>query len=63
VKLIRKGEISDNLGYAIEAELIKLKSIFNDKTTLPTDIEVTEPIEVKADVSSVYNYLFNKLNS
>ena len=63
VKLIRKGEISDNLGYAIEAELIKLKSIFNDKTTLPTDIEVTEPIEVKRDNSEIYKYLFNKLNS
>ena len=63
IKLIRKGDISDNLGYAIEAELMKLKSIFNDKTTLPTDIEVTEPIEVKRDNSEIYKYLFNKLNS
>lgn len=63
VRLIRKGSISDNLGYAIEAELIKLKSIFNDKTTLPTDMEVTEPIEVKRDNSEIYKYLFNKLNS
>ena len=63
VKLIRKGEISDNLGYAIEAELIKLKSIFSDYITLPTDIEVTEPIDVKGDSNEIYNYLFNKLNS
>ena len=63
VKLIRKGNISDNLGYAIEAELIKLKSIFNDKATLPTDMEVTEPTTIKADNSEIYKYLFNKLKS
>ena len=63
VMLIRKCSISDNLGYAIEAELIKLKSIFNDKATLPTDIEVTEPTTIKGDNSDIYNYLFNKLNS
>ena len=63
VKLIRKGDISDNLGYAIEAELIKLKSIFNDSATLPTEIEVTEPTEIKNDNSDIYNYLFNKLKN
>ena len=63
VKLIRKGNISDNLGYAIEAELIKLKSIFNDSATLPTEIEVTEPTEIKGDNSEIYNYLFNKLKN
>ena len=63
MKLIRKGDISDNMGYAIEAELIKLKSIFNDSATLPTDIEVTEPTEIKSDNSEIYKYLFNKLNS
>ena len=63
VKLIRKGSISDNLGYAIEAELIMLKSIFNDKATLPTDMEVTEPTTIKADNSEIYKYLFNKLKS
>ena len=63
VKLIRKGSISDNLGYAIEAERIKLKSIFNDKATLPTDMEVTEPTTIKADNSEIYKYLFNKLKS
>ena len=60
VKLIRKGNISDNLGYAIEAELIKLKSIFSKSITLPTDIEVTEPIEVKNNDNEIYKYLINK---
>lgn len=59
-KLIRKGEISDDLGYALEAEILKLKSIYVN-VTQPTDIEVTEPIEVKADNSEIYNYLFNTL--
>ena len=61
VKVIRKGQISDDLGYAIESELVKLKSIFASLLTLPTDIEVTEPIEVKRDDSEIYNYLINKL--
>jgi HK97 family phage prohead protease len=37
VKVIRKGQISDDLGYAIESELVKLKSIFASLITLPTD--------------------------
>ena len=57
-QLIRKGEISDDLGYALEAEILKLKSIYVN-VTQPTEIEVTEPIEVKADNSEIYNYLFN----
>ena len=61
VKVIRKGQISDDLGYAIESELVKLKSIFASLLTLPTDIEVTEPREVKKDDSEIYNYLINKL--
>ena len=59
-QLIRKGEISDDLGYALEAEILKLKSIYVN-VTQPTEIEVTEPIEVKADNSEIYNYLFNVL--
>ena len=59
-QLIRKGEISDDLGYALEAEILKLKSIYIN-VTQPTEIEVTEPIEVKADNSEIYNYLFNVL--
>ena len=62
-KLIRKGNISDNLGYAIEAELMKLKSLFSDYITLPTDIEVTEPKQVKNDKSEIYEYLFNQLKN
>jgi len=61
VKVIRKGQISDDLGYAIESELVKLKSIFASLLTLPTEIEVTEPREVKKDDSEIYNYLINKL--
>ena len=60
-KLIRKGNISDDLGFALEAEILKLKSIFNDTITLPTDIEVTEPIQVKNEESEIFNYLFNVL--
>lgn len=62
LKLLRKGNISDNLGFAIESEVLKLKSIFADYITLPTEMEVTEPIEVKDDSSEIFKYLFNKLN-
>jgi len=61
VKVIRKGQISDDLGYAIESELVKLKSIFASLITLPTELEVTEQMEVKRDDSEIYNYLINKL--
>jgi len=60
-KLIRKGNITDELGFALEAEILKLKSLFSKVTTQPTEIEVTEPVEVKNDVSEMYQYLFNKL--
>tara|TARA_R100000231_G_scaffold46132_1_gene39589 strand:- start:923 stop:1612 length:690 start_codon:yes stop_codon:yes gene_type:complete len=60
-KLIRKGNISDELGFALEAEILKLKSLFQKITTQPADIKVTEPVEVKNDVSEMYQYLFNKL--
>tara|TARA_R100001440_G_C2523136_1_gene119101 strand:- start:7151 stop:7882 length:732 start_codon:yes stop_codon:yes gene_type:complete len=59
VKLIRKGNISDEMGYAIESEIIKLKTIFKNVSTLPT-LEVTTP-ELKNDFN-VYGYLLNKLN-
>lgn len=64
-KLIRKGDISDDLGYALEAEILKLKSLFDKALTQPTDVEVTEPIEVKAefDSSEIYNYLYNRLKN
>lgn len=61
-KLIRKGDISDDLGYALEAEILKLKSIFKTISTQPAEIEVTEPLVVKEDNSiDVYKYLINKL--
>lgn len=61
-KLIRKGNISDELGFALESEILKLKSIFANKTvTKPTDIEVTSPIEVKSDSSEIYSYIINNL--
>ena len=56
-KLIRKGKISDEMGYAIEAEILKLKSFFIDFTK-PTD-EVTLPKE--DDSIDVFSYLSNKL--
>jgi HK97 family phage prohead protease len=60
-KLIRKGDISDELGYALEAEIYKLKSLYV-KATLPT-IEVTEPTIVKSDDNQIYNYLYNRLKN
>lgn len=60
-KLIRKGDISDELGYALEAEIYKLKSLYIN-ATLPT-IEVTEPTVVKGDNNEIYNYLYNRLKN
>jgi len=60
-KLIRKGNISDELGFALESEIYKLKTLF-DSITQPTDIEVTEPREVKAEGSDIYKYVINSLN-
>lgn len=51
-KILRKENVSDELGYAIEAEIMKLKAI--QLSTLP--LKDTEP-EVKADVSEIYKYL------
>ena len=59
-KLIRKGDISDELGYAIEAEILKLKSLFIEFTK-PID-EVTLPnVDNKKDDFDMYNYLINSL--
>lgn len=57
-KLIRKGNISDEMGYAIESEIYKLKSLFIS-TTQPVE-EITEPVEQKSEFD-VYNYLLNTL--
>lgn len=57
-KLIRKGEISDEMGFALEAEILKLKSLFMNITE-PV-VETTLPIKKNDDVD-VYAYLINKL--
>lgn len=60
--LIRKGDISDELGYAIESEILKLKSIF-ENSTLPT-IEVTEPEVIEKDITlDIYKSILNTLKS
>jgi HK97 family phage prohead protease len=58
-KLIRKGDISDDLGYAIEAELYKLKSLFVSATE--PSVEDTLPETKEADISEVLKYLHNSL--
>ena len=61
-KLIRKGNISDEMGFAIEAEILKLKSLFIEFTK-PVD-EITSPnVEVKNNDSEVINYLINSLKN
>ena len=57
-KLIRKGNISDDMGYAIEAEIYKLKSLFIDAPQ--PIVEITEPVEEKSEFD-VYKYLLNNL--
>jgi len=61
-KLIRKGEISDEMGFAIEAEILKLKSLFVEFTK-PVE-EITSPnVETKNNDSDVINYLINSLKN
>jgi len=61
-KLIRKGDISDEMGFAIEAEILKLKSLFVEFTK-PVD-EITSPnVETKNNDSEVINYLINSLKN
>lgn len=56
-KLIRKGNISDEMGFAIEAEILKLKSLFVNATS-PIE-EITKPEIKEVDV---FGYILNKLN-
>lgn len=61
-KLIRKGDISDEMGFAIEAEILKLKSLFIEFTK-PVE-EITSPnVEIKNNDSEVINYLINSLKN
>jgi HK97 family phage prohead protease len=60
-KLLRKGDISDELGYALESEVMKLKTMFVE-VTKPTE-EVTLPAEQKADDFNIESYLLQTLKS
>jgi len=57
-KLLRKGNVSDDMGYAIESELLKLKTLFISATQ-PIE-KITEPVEQKQELD-IYNYLLNRL--
>jgi hypothetical protein len=61
-KLLRNGKISDDMGFAIEAEVLKLKSLFMEFTK-PV-VETTLPnVEIKNNDSEVLKYLLNSLKS
>lgn len=59
-KIVRKGNISDEMGYAVEAEILKLKSLFIEFTK-PTDLVTLPNVESKKDDFDVYNYFINSL--
>jgi len=59
-KIIRKGEISDDLGYALEAEILKLKSLFMEFTK-PTDNVTLPNVDSKTQDLDMYSYLINSL--
>lgn len=57
-KLLRKGNISDDMGYAIESEILKLKTLFMDLTTEPA-VKATQPV-IKENFNAI-GYLINNL--
>jgi len=57
-KLLRKGNISDDMGYALESEILKLKTYFKNATQ-PIQ-EITEPVGKSKEVD-IYKYLINNL--
>lgn len=59
-KIIKKENVSDELGYAIEGELMKLKSLFIDITTVPAP-DATLPVDKNEDISEIFNYLKNNI--
>ena len=69
IKVIRKGNITDDLGYLIEYELEVLKSLIARDNTHQSDEELTRDnthLEAKEDNTtsdSIINYMFNNLNS
>lgn len=58
-KLLRKGNISDEMGYALESEILKLKTYFINATQPVED--TTEPVEKMVQEVDIYKYLINKL--
>tara|TARA_Y100001937_G_scaffold47403_1_gene66427 strand:- start:15 stop:725 length:711 start_codon:yes stop_codon:yes gene_type:complete len=69
IKLIRKGNITDELGYLVEYELEVLKSLIARDNTHQSDKKLSRGnahIETKKDnitSDSIFNYMFNNLNS
>ena len=57
-KLLRKGNISNDMGYALESEILKLKTYFINATQ---PVETTEPVEKMVQEVDIYKYLINKL--
>jgi len=69
IKVIRKGNVSDDLGYLIEYELEVIKSLIARDNTHQSDEQLTRDnthLEAKKDNTtsdSIINYMFNNLNS
>tara|TARA_R100001198_G_C5195311_1_gene186406 strand:+ start:372 stop:1082 length:711 start_codon:yes stop_codon:yes gene_type:complete len=69
IKVIRKGNVSDDLGYLIEYELEVIKSLIARDNTHQSDEELTRDnthLETKEDNTtsdSIINYMFNNLSS
>lgn len=59
-KLIRKGDISDEMAFAIEAEILKLKSLAVEFTK-PSQEDTLPDVDTKNDNSEMLNYLFNSI--
>lgn len=60
--VLRNGKISDEAGFALESEILKLKSLFDSFTTKPTEIEVTSPEVIEPDSDSLFKYLYNRID-
>ena len=69
IKFIRKGNITDDLGYLVEYELEVLKSLIARDHSHQSDQELSRGnahIETKKDEydsNSIINYMFNNLKS
>lgn len=59
-KLIRKGDISDEMAFAIEAEILKLKSLAVEFTK-PSEEDTLPDVDTKNDNSEMLNYLLNSI--